>query len=490
MEETVESEIPNEVLLEDLKSPDIWKRSQAVVALGSRKEKKAIPAFLQFLKSPEPGIRAGSAIALGEMQVKEALPGILKLLESDSENPKDVYLDAIARMARPEAGPKVLPLLNSDDHTLRLQTVDTLVRIQAFRQGPQILELAKQNKDREKDKTYAMALGKLKVTSAESYLIKVASIKDSSPTLAAAYLALGRVRSKKAVPHLVQAIGEEYSKGKENASLALIEIGDTQAISTLFPYLKAKEEETRYYATEVLAFIPSQESGKRALEILFSQDRVAWGSAAKIIGRQKYKEGRETIERLLVDPATPDRDLFAESLGWLGDLKSLPVLIQVLNSKGSEGRYGACWSLGILGDRSALPHLEKAVRDSDAKLVVLAIEAIASIADPSSLQTLKQMLQDRPKLAPQLLLAIGRIPGEEAKAILKDAISSQDEEVYRPAFEEVAKRKDTDFIPSLMVFVNGNQAEKRKLSYYALTAITGKHYRTAKEWNALFPLKP
>jgi HEAT repeat protein len=483
LEDQTEEDITTADLIKNLDSKDVFARSQATIQLGSRREKAAIPKLRLLLNDKEPGVRAGAAIALGDLMDKPSTIAITKLFETDKENPKDVYLDAISRMKDPSAGAKIYKLLDSDDSTLRLQTVEALVQIGAKDQGANIVALAGKNKDREKDKTYAMAIGKLGISAGEKYLLKLTDVQDDSPTLAACYLALGRIKSKSAVPLLVKALKHPYSKGKENASFALIDIRDPKAVSLAFPLLEIDEAETRMYVTDVLSEIPSLEAGERALKYLDSDKKYTWGSAAKIVGRQKYKPGREKIEQMLQIETTPDRDLFAEALGWLGDPKSIPVLRKILVSKSKEGRYGSAWALGILGAKEALPDLQNALNDSDPKLVSYALEAIGAIADMSSLPVLAKLLSDRPKLAPQILSAVGLISGEEARLLIESSAKSDDANVYRPALEEIAKRRSKESIPLLLEFVNSENAEKRKVSYYALAAITGEHYRTKKDWN-------
>ncbi|MCW7495666.1 HEAT repeat domain-containing protein [Leptospira levettii] len=479
----VEEEIPTEMLLKTLESGSNFDRGQAAIQLGSRGITKAIPSLRKMLNEKDPGLRAGAAIALGELKDKVSSSTIANLMWSDTENPKDVYLDALTRMKDPSVVNRIYPLLEDDNATLRLQTVDTLVQIGNRSVGPQILALALKNKNREKDKTFAMALGKLNVNSAESYLLNLTKIQDESPTLAASYLALGRIKAKNASEVLIKALTLPYDKGKENASMALIEIANPNVVPKVFAVLKSENSESKMYATDVLCAIPSKEAAKLAFGILNSDETRNWGYAAKIIGRQKYKEGKNRIEELLLKPSTPERDNFAEALGWIGDPSSIPILRKVLLSGEKEGPYGSAWALGVMGAKEAVPDLILALDKGDAKLMGYALEALGSIADPSALPKLRELLSDRPKMAPQILSTVALIPTEEARFLIEDSTRSKDAEVYRPAMEEIAKRKDKKSIPLLISFVNGDNAEKRKLSYYALTAITGQKFRTAREWN-------
>ncbi|MCW7481347.1 HEAT repeat domain-containing protein [Leptospira kanakyensis] len=481
--EIVSEEPTTKELLENLDSTDTFTRSQAAIQLGSREERSAIPKLKKLLSDKEPGVRAGAAIALGDLKDKSSSKAIADLMWSDTDNPKDVYLDALTRLKDPSVGNRIYPLLDDENPTLRLQTVDALVQIGVGTVGSQILNLASKNKDREKDKTYAMALGKLKVSFSESYLLGLTKTQDESPTLAAAYLALGRIKAKNANDVLVKALGLPYSKGKENASMALIEIGNPSVVPQVFQFLSSEDAETKLYTTDVLCSIPSKEAAKLAFGLLNGKETKSWGSAAKIVGRQRYKEGRLRIEELLEKPSTPERDSFAEALGWIGDKTSVPILRKVLLSGDSEGPYGSAWALGILGAKEAVPDLIKALDKGDAKLMVYVLEALGSIADPTSLPKLKELLSDRPKMSPQILSTVALIPTEEARLVLEGATKSKDADVYRPAMEEIAKRKDKKSIPLLLTYTNGDDSEKRKLSYYALTAITGQKFRTAKEWN-------
>ncbi|TGM48113.1 HEAT repeat domain-containing protein [Leptospira biflexa] len=486
----VEEEIPTDVLLKTLDSGSNFDKGQAAIQLGNRGVTKAIPILRKMLSDKDPGLRAGAAIALGDLKDKPSSTNIANLMWTDTENPKDVYLDALTRMKDTSIVGRIYPLLNDNNATLRLQTVDSLVQIGANSVGSQILVMAQKNKDREKDKTFAMALGKLKVASAESYLLGLTKLQDESPTLAASYLALGRIKAKNANDVLVRALTLPYDKGKENASMALIEIANPKIVPQVFAVLKSDNLESKMYATDVLCAIPSKEASKLAFGLLNSTDAKNWGYAAKIVGRQKYKEAKNRLEELLVKPNTPERDNFAEALGWIGDPSSIPILRKVLLSGETEGPYGSAWALGVMGAKEAVPDLLLALDKGDAKLLGYALEALGSIADPSSLPKLKELLAERPKMAPQILSTLALIPSDEARLLIEEATRSKNAEVYRPAMEEIAKRKDKKSIAVLLQFANGDDAEKRKLSYYALTAITGEKFRTAKEWNLWVKANP
>lgn len=268
-----------------------------------------------------PAVKGTAAIALGTWKDKTSIPEIIKLFSKDSGVTPEILLEALARMGDPSCANTILPFLQSQDHTLRLIAVDTLVRIGADSAGKAILNLARKNQDPKIAKTYAMALGKLKVRSAESYLMELAKMAEPSPTLAATYLALGRISSKKSIPILVRGLAGDFDKGSENSMIALIEIKSPAAITPTIPILKHKNRDVRYRAVNVLSEIPSSQTGPKVLKILEENEPNSVGPAALVLGRIGFKPARLTIEKSFINSQLPDREMIGRSLGYLGDKK-------------------------------------------------------------------------------------------------------------------------------------------------------------------------
>ncbi|EMG13324.1 HEAT repeat protein [Leptospira interrogans serovar Grippotyphosa str. LT2186] len=348
-----------------------------------------------------PAVKGTAAIALGTWKDKTSIPEIIKLFSKDSGVTPEILLEALARMGDPSCANTILPFLQSQDHTLRLIAVDTLVRIGADSAGKAILNLARKNQDPKIAKTYAMALGKLKVRSAESYLMELAKMAEPSPTLAATYLALGRISSKKSIPILVRGLAGDFDKGSENSMIALIEIKSPAAITPTIPILKHKNRDVRYRAVNVLSEIPSSQTGPKVLKILEENEPNSVGPAALVLGRIGFKPARPTIEKSFINSQLPDREMIGRSLGYLGDKKSIPVLLNVLKESEGEGRYGAVWSLGVLQATEVLDDLIAASKSKDSKLSLLAIEALGFLGSPKALSTLTALaekIQIRPPL--------------------------------------------------------------------------------------------
>ncbi|TGL59245.1 HEAT repeat domain-containing protein [Leptospira sarikeiensis] len=468
----------------DLKSQNPRLRSQAILELARRNERKFIPVARNWMRSKtETETKAPAILALGIWKDSPSLPEILDLLQPNSNIDPSTVLEAIARMEDPSAGNRVVSLLNRDDATLRLLAVDTLVRIGAKQSGNLILSAAKLNQDPDKAKTYAMALGKLNIKGSEDYLIELAKNSEPGPTLAASYLALGKIGSKKAVPFLVQRLQADFEKGRENSAIALSEIKDPKSLPLVLPILEHQNREIRYRAADILIAVSNPPFLPKIFEVLEKGSPLSKGPTSHVLGSLKFKAAREKIEIILTDRNIPDREIIAQSLGYLGDTKSIPVLAKVLEENDGEARYGAVWSLGAIGSEEALPFVENACRSRDQKMARIASESLGMIGSPKSLSLLDEKTKDFPELASVTLPAISSIPGDSSRVILEKYARDRNINLHQVAVSQLGARKDPAGIPVLIELLQEEDTGRnRKLIISSLKSITGLKYSSKNEW--------
>lgn len=478
-----EGEQSLEELESDLKSQNPRMRSQAILELASRNERKYIPIAREWMRSSDETTKGPAILALGIWKDKSSLTEIVNFLDPKSGVDTGTVLEAISRMEDPQAGNRVAALLNQEEASIRLIAVDTLVRIHARQSGKTILAAAKSNKDPDKAKTFAMALGKLNVIESEDYLIDLASHTEPGPTLAASYLALGKIRSKKSIPLLVKALESNFDKGRENSSIALIEIGDPKILPLVLPILENQDKEIRYRAADVLIGVHDPGFSIRILEVLTKGKVIAKAPASHVLGRIKFLKAREDIEKTLLDPNIPDREIVAQALGYLGDIKSIPVLVKTLKEDQTEAKYGAVWALGAIGSEEGLPYVEEACKSKDQKLAKIASESLGMIASPKSLSLLDKKTEDFPDLAPITLAAITSIPGEESRKILEKYAESENINLHQVAVSQLGAKKDPASVPVLIKLLKeDSRSRNRKLLISSLKSVTGLKYASKNEW--------
>nr|WP_039948640.1 HEAT repeat domain-containing protein [Leptospira fainei] len=467
----------------DLRSGNSQRKAQAILELADRNERQYILEIRRLLSGPDRTLQGPSVLALGIYKDRPSIPNILYFLNANSGVGQDTVLEALARMEDPSVGSNLLPLLESEDSTIRLLTVETLVRIKANSVGPSLLSAAVKNSNVEKAKTYAMAIGKLRIKEGEPFLLRLADTIEPSPSLAAAYLALGRIGSKKAVPLLVSALKGDFDKGRENSTQALIDIHDPSAVPLVLPLIGNSNREIRYRAADVLIGIPIPMTGQSLSDVLRNGVPEAKGPASHVLGRLKYLPARELIERVLNDSSIPDREIIAQSLGYMGDKRSIPALSKVLKESSGEARYGAAWALGGIGNSEALPFLEEAADSKDLKLARIASESLGMIASPRSLTLLDRKTEQFPDLAPSTLGAVASIRGEEAEKILEKYAQHKNWNLHQVAVSQLGARKDPKSIPVLISLLEDNETPRnRKMVTAALRAITGEKFFSKNEW--------
>ena len=471
----------------------IWNiRSQAILDVRRANYRKLIPELYRLLEKDEnQAVRETAALVLADFDEQKAGPLIARMLKKGKDISPDFLMEALERLRFKAGAYAVLPYLNSENHIYRLRAVATLAAMQAKGQGGKILSMAKKNRSPEKAKTYAMALGKLGYRGAESYLQELARTSEPGPTLAASYLALGRVRASTAgsLSILARALHADFSRGRENSAEALVLIKNPRALEKVYPTLEHDREESRYLAAKVIAGIPDPKSGPLVLALLEKNKPKLIGPAAFVLGRLRYEPARGKLEELLKNPGTVDRERLARSFGWLGGQASVQLLIAVLQEDSGEGRYGAAWSLGILEAKEALKPLIKAAASSDRRLMAAAVEALGSLKSPEALGVLQRVVESDATLRVAALESISDIPGERARKLLEEYARHENFKIAKRALLGLAKRKDPASIPVLIELVKSGPAETIKATYVALAAITGKRYTTRNEWINWFNAK-
>jgi HEAT repeat protein len=470
-------------LIADLDSP-VWStKTEAILELSTYPSQNYLSKFRKLLvEDPHPNVRGTVAIALGELKDTQSTPAILDLLSPKSGVSTDVVLDALHRMGDSRGAAPILKYLDSEDHAIRLKVVETLSLLNNPAVGKQILEMAKKCNDEEKKKTYAMVLGKLHVRESEDWLVAVATKTPPSPTLAASYLALGRVGSKKGIPLLAKALGGEFDKGRENATQALIEIKDKSALPFLYDYLESPNREIRYYAANVMVEIPDESLVNKCSKLLDESKVNSIGVASYILGRLKIEDARIKIEEALQQKTNPEREVIAQALGWIRNKKSIPLLISVLEEKDGEGRYGAAWALGVIGDRDGFSALEKASGNSDFRLASMATESLGSIHIPEVIPVMEKRISENKNLSVFALRAIANVPGDEASKSLEKYAKSVDPTIFTPAIENIGLRKQKQSIPFLIDILKEKDSPKKRITSAALTNLTGKHFFSSQDW--------
>ncbi len=476
---------------------DSWiERSSAVLYIQKNFLKEFTKQiFIMLQKDPSSSVRQISALALADFGFYEAIPTLLFLLKNPKLESGEVIdvvflIDAIGKFKDYNSIKKIIVFLKDDDSTKRLKIVKILEESEEFltnyqkdELGKIILNDAMMNKDQEKSRTYAMALGRLKYKPAEEYLLNLLRNPDEfENTKAASILALGKIKSTKSIPILFEYLKNYPSKLSENSYIALKEIKDKRIVEPSFNLIQKERLEVQLLLVDILTEIPEESIKEKAYSLFRKKNKNSLASLSLLLGKLKYKKATKEIEEILKDKTLQNREIIAQSLGWMQDHSAIPTLIEVLQEKEGEGRYGAAWSLGVLEAQEATPYLIKMAKSKDQKLAILSIEALGHIKDPDSLDVLEDLIKDKNKRM-YAIDTLTYFPNSKALYILKK-YAFKEGEVSHLAIEALSKREEKEVVPILIKILKNTDTEsiKAKLLYKALQRKTKKDYITKNQW--------
>ena len=213
--------------------------------------------------------------------------------------------------------------------------------------------------------------------------------------------ALGRIKHARAIEPLIPLLQDKVKAVREEATIALAEIGDA-ALPSLLDALRHPEWLVRLHAVEALGKSRSPEAVEPLLWVLFNdQDQAIREDTVRALGQLGDSRAMEFLVTVMKEPGL--RTLAVEALGKIGDRRAVPVLIAVLEGSDRpvasrtvtgcgdnwdeemETQGAVVRALGTLGDESSIPLLLKALdqtatrADAAAALVKFGSKVVAPL---------------------------------------------------------------------------------------------------------------
>lgn len=233
--------------------------------------------------------------------------------------------------------------------------------------------------------------------------------KDEAIRAEGLKLAIGLAESPGGSAKAIGAI-QSLLKGKsgplaDKAARYLVESGDQQGVDFLAAAMAREEDEGKKLEVATFLLDHNARISKGAAEPLMASENkelksVGWQLAAAT----QDGEVIATLTEMFGSTTFAERIIAVKSLGRTGSNNAVGLLSGALFEGNRVIRLEAARGLGLLRKPGALDALQRAVngeRDREVKLA--AIEAVAAIKDPKSLQILRFQATDRD---PQVKLAV------------------------------------------------------------------------------------
>lgn len=223
---------------------------------------------------------------------------------------------------------------------------------------------------------------------------------------------IGKTKDPRVIDALKMELKEDNELVRLNAVEALDNINDPLVIGPLVNTLDDEYIDVRRASIEALIKIGDPNTNDALLKSLYS-----------LLSAYDWKH----------------RKYAANTLGNIGDARSVERLIKVLKDENMETRIAASQSLIRIGEPSVMP-LIKTLKNNDLKMQREAIKALGTIGDPIAIEALVELLDNKnlEKDTEQALIIIGG-PAEnilsERERIEKEKIDRERIERRKPKYK-------------------------------------------------------
>ena len=206
-----------------------------------RLSKKALAHYVTILRDGDNFEKEKAIEALIASAGREVVQGIMPLLKEKNTSARMSVLDVLKSIGALHLE-SVIGMLDDDNEDIRVYGCEVLSFLKDPRSIPHILRKAGQDVDNVRNAA-CMALGEFDTEESVNALIE--ALKDEEWIAFSAILGLGKTKSPKAVPRLIEIFrtsGEELSCA---ACEVLLEYGDDDVLSDVFAVLRGWSQEKR-----------------------------------------------------------------------------------------------------------------------------------------------------------------------------------------------------------------------------------------------------
>jgi HEAT repeat protein len=399
-------------------------RCDAIEEIGQSGIVEAIPLLVKLsATSAEPlKVREAAAAALGDLGDPESLPSLVELLDAPESEIRQAALMALGKLGDRRA---VRPLIHYGLHHPHSKFVawDAVVKM-----GDEaVIDLldALGHSDDSLVLESVVLVGRIKTPKAVPLLVQV--IETRSPLFRShAAESLGQIGDRRAVPALVSLLKDADPAVRANATSALIRIPDRQAIDPLRQMLTDEDADVRLHAIQALAEIGDARAVPDLLERLNDPSAEVQVAAAEALGQ--CGDAR-AVEPLLERLQSDDEAILLRAISALRRLKdprAAQALLGLLSDERDVVRQRAVDTLGLVGDAEIAQRLEQVLKYDRSELVrANAAKSLGTIGDPGSIEALIDALHDEFPIRCRVVVSLGILHDDAAlpaiSALLRDA---------------------------------------------------------------------
>ena len=396
-----------------------------------------MPALVDTLIDSSDDVRAASARALGKLDDERAVPALMGALGDSDSSVRETSAHALGTIGDSRAAPRLIGSLKDPETGVRRAAVASLLKL-----------------DLDEHREEAVT-GLIQMMGDSGYTEEVDSLR------AEAACVLGELGDRRAVPVLIEALGERYKDEVFRAATqALGDIGDREAVPALVRVLEKRLDRFSVDVVEALGRLGDPRAGQALIDTLdrcgydYSRD-IPWVicSTAEALGRLGVVRAIPHLIAQLHRKGFLEVDTLAWALKQLGDTLAVEVMIDMLESAGSSHRERerAAEVLEVLEDPAAVPALIRALGDEEPTVRGAAVRALGGLRDTRAFEPLVNLLDDEAALVRvSAVSSLGRLGDARAVPHLHAALDDDDRMVRTVAERSLEQLRDS-YVPGLLV---------------------------------------
>lgn len=368
-----------------------------------------IDDLLKDLESPRVAERKAAAVKLGDIGNKDATEPLLRLLGDTDNQVQLAAVEALGRLRDPRA---VQPLCGLVDHRIRHKITSD---------GGALLRAAE------------LSLGRIGDPAALDCLIRATQLPSgreamnteghavvalASTARTAAVIAMGWIRSPKAVPTLLEILKTQpRGEAQQYTLLALRRIGDERAVPPLLRIVQDTSRNPNEWhgdLVQVVVTLARVSKNREAIAPSLISLYEACGEGhgfTKVLADVAGKNAGPLLMKQL--EKRKDGECI-EALGNIRYSKAVPLLIQIARENASAKpqmayRIAAIRALGALGDPQGETTLRGILRDEVGQVKLEAAASLAQLNETSGTQLIMECIRDVKRAEPYQIRALGCI---------------------------------------------------------------------------------
>ena len=346
-------------------------------------------SLLEFFDDPEVSKHALIEVLRvhkQDLSVHELLQRAYDLEPKESEAVFKIIEDTI----QPEMVPDLIARMGGKDPNIKMHLINLLARFDKPEVN-QALEI--QLKDTSK-LVRSAALSALATRGAGVNIDAVSKLllDPDIDVLNKAVEMLVHMKHPDTVKYLANALKDESEYARRAAVEVLNALGDSESVKDLLNVLKDDDWWVRSRAGDALAEIGGPKVVDAVVALINDEDEEIRRTAIEILNATKDERAVEHLIKATDDSDWWVRERSIDALSKIGGTKALPRLLELLG-KDAKTDTVVIRALGKIGNQTHISKLVPMLNRPERDVQVEAIKAIASLADESHAETVRDLLQ-------------------------------------------------------------------------------------------------